>query len=43
MTYYVNAFTIYQSLLQTAVKVLPIIYQNRTKIPEKSSKFGVRL
>ena len=38
-----NPFTIYESLLKTVVKVLPITYQNRTKIPGKSSKFGVHL
>ena len=30
-----NIFTIYESLFLSVIKALPIIYQNKTKVPGK--------
>ena len=37
----VNIFTICESLLQKVIKILQIIYQNKSKVPGKMSKFWV--
>ena len=37
----VNIFAINESLLQNVIKILPTVYQNKTKVPRKSSKFQV--
>ena len=39
----VNIFTIHKSLLRHIIKILPTIYQNKTKVPEESSKCRVKL
>ena len=39
----VNIFTIYESLLKNFLKILPKIYQNKTKVPGKSEKFTLHL
>ena len=36
-------FTIYETLFQNVIAVLPTIYQNKTKMPEKSRKCLVYL
>ena len=41
--YTVNIFTIHESLLQSVIKILATIYQNKAKIIEKSGKFRVQL
>ena len=43
MIYNVNIFTMYESLLKNIIKVLPIIYQSKTKNLEESNKFRVQL
>ena len=43
MTNNVNIFAIYESLLKNVTKILPTIYQNKTEVPGKSSKFQVKL
>ena len=43
MIYQMNIWIIYESLLQNIMKILPIIYQNKTKVLGKSSKFQVQL
>ena len=43
MIYNVNIFTIFGSLLQDVIKILPIIYQNKPKVTGKNSKFRVQL
>ena len=37
--YTVNIFTIHESLLQSVIKILATIYQNKAKIIGKSGKF----
>ena len=41
--YTVNIFTIHESLLQSVIKILATIYQNKAKIIGKSGKFRVQL
>ena len=43
MIYQMNIWIIYESLLQNIMKILPIIYQNKTKVLGKSSKFQIQL
>ena len=38
----VNFFTIYEFLIQNVLKILPIIYQNKAKIPGKVSGLVLR-
>ena len=33
-----DIFTIYESLLQNVINILPTIYQNKTKVPEKNEQ-----
>ena len=39
----VNIYTIYDSLCQNVMRILPTIYQNKTKLLEESRKFRVHL
>ena len=39
----VNIFTIYESLRQNVIKMLPTIFKNKTKVMGDSSKFWVQL
>ena len=36
--YNINTFTVHKTLFQNVINVLPIIYQNETRIPGKNSK-----
>ena len=40
MINHVNIFTIYESLLENVIDILPAIYQNKTKVPGKCGKFS---
>ena len=37
----VNIFTIFESLHLNVIKILPTIYQNKTKVPGKMGKLRV--
>ena len=43
MVYNVNTFTIHESLFQNFIKMLPAIYQNKTKVLKKKFEFQVQV
>ena len=43
MVYNVNTFTIHESIFQNFIKMLPAIYQNKTKVLGKKFKFQVQV